>query len=407
MKKKNKFPSTIYLFITLVFLLTACNSTNNELYTHTIDRTDFIDYITCTGEIEPASTLNITAPSVRSDATISYLIPNGEQVKKGDTICILKASGVENRYQQAATNLENSEAEYNKTKARQNLDLQLLKAKKQTIEASTAIRKLDTIQQKFVSRGQKQIIELELEKADIELQKVNNRLKSLKTINKSELNQKEIMIKQSRNQLKNAKQSLNKLTITAPKGGILLRARSHNGELIGEGDVVWGSHLIAHIPNTSQYQVKFLLSESEYKRIEKGYTYTANPSVNKIVRGKIKRKATMGKPLSRKSKVKQFEVTATVDTLNFEPKPGQTVYCKIQIKKITNATILPLLSIFTEDSIHFIYITRGEKFEKRRVTIAYQNESNAILKESIQSGARVALIKPSKSQILKKNISHE
>jgi len=390
------------------FLLTACNSTNNELYTHTIDRTDFIDYITCTGEIEPVSTLNITAPSVRSDATISYLIPNGEQVKKGDTICILKASGVENRYQQAVTNLENSEAEYNKTEARQKLDFQLLKAQKQTIEASTAIRKLDTIQQKFVSRGQKQIIELELEKADIELQKVNNRLKSLKTINKSELNQKMIMIQQYRNRLKNAKQSLNKLTITAPKGGILLRARSNNGnQLIGEGDVVWGSHLIAHIPNTTQYQVKFLLSESEYKRIEKGYTFTANPSVNKIVRGKIKRKATMGKPLSRKSKVKQFEVTATIDTLNFEPKPGQTVYCKILIKEITNVTILPLLSIFTEDSIHFVYIAQGNKFEKRRVTIAYQNESNAILKESIQSGARVALIKPSKSQILKKTISHE
>jgi multidrug resistance efflux pump len=160
---------------------------------------------------------------------------HGEWVEKGDTICILEAKKIVSKYEQALSDLGNAKAEYKKTKARLNLNTQLLIAQKQTIEASEAITKLDTIQQKFVSKVRRQIIDLELKKAELEKQKVVNRLNSLKKINRSELSQKEIKIKQAENQLRSAKSILDQLVLTAPNSGMLLRANyRRNGTLINE-----------------------------------------------------------------------------------------------------------------------------------------------------------------------------
>ncbi|MCZ4695025.1 efflux RND transporter periplasmic adaptor subunit [Ancylomarina euxinus] len=329
-------------------------------------------------------------------------------VEKGDTICILEAKEIANKYEQAKSDLDNAKAEYRKTEAQLNLNTQLLIAQKETIEASEAIKKLDSIQQKFVSNSRKQIIGLELKKAELEKQKVVNRLNSLKKINKSKLSQKQIKIKQAENQLSSAKSLLNQLIITAPNSGTFLRAKQRrSNKLINEGDIVWGGMAIAKIPNSASYQVKFFLTEQECKQIEKDFPFEGHSKSNEIITGLIKNKAPVGKPVEENSEVKVFEVIAKIDSINFEPKPGQSVGCDIITKSIPDAYIIPLLAVFPEDSMQVVYVAHQNKFEKRSITIAYKNAIQAVVKSGFTAEEKIALIKPHKNLILKKDTSDE
>jgi len=392
----------------LSFTISSCQYKQNNTYTHQVEHKDFIDNLTVIGELQPSSTLNISCPRLRADATISYLIKHGNQVEKGDTICILEAKDIANKYEQAKSDLDNAKAEFRKTEAQLNLNTQLLIAQKETIEASESIKKLDSIQQKFVSSSRKQIIGLELKKAELEKQTVVNRLISLKKINKSELSQKKIKIKQAENKLSSAKSLLDQLIITAPSSGTILRAKQRRtNKLMNEGDIVWGGMAIAKIPDAASYQVKFSLTEQECKQIEKDFLFKGMSKSNEIIAGAIKNKAPVGKPVEENSEVKVFEVIAKIDSINFKPKPGQSVSCDITTKTIPDAFIIPLLAVFPEDSVQVVYVAQQEKFEKRNITIVYKNAIQAIVKNGFKAEERVALTVPHKSLILKKDTSDE
>ncbi len=394
----------------LLFVLTisSCQNKQKEIYTYAVKHCDFIDKMSVIGELHPSKSINISCPRLRADATISYLADHGERVEKGDTVCILGSQGIVSKYDQAEADLENAKAEFRKTEARLQLNTQLLIAQKETIEASVSIKQLDSIQQKFVSSSRKRIIELELKKSELEKQKIVNRLNSLKKINKSELSQKQIRIKQSENRLKSAKTQLAQLLITAPSSGTFLRAKNRrNNKRMSTGDVLWGGAAIGKIPNSSFYQVKLALTEQECKRIEKGFYFEARMDSSKLVCGKIKNKASVGIPIHQKSEVKMFEVIATIDSLNFEPKPGQSILCKITTKEIPDAYVLPLLSIFQEDSTQTVYVEIKDKFEKRDIKIIYKNAVQAIVQDGFTDKEKVALTIPHNSLIVNNDSSNE
>lgn len=398
----------ISIFFLFTLTISSCQNKQNEVYTYAVKYCNFIDQMSIVGELQPSTSINLSCPSLRADATISYLAAHGEWIEKGDTVCVLGAQEIVSKYDQAKIELENSEAEYRKSEAQSQLAIQLLVAQKETIEASEAIKRLDSIQQKFVSSSRKRIIELELKKAELEKEKIVNRLNSLKKINKSELSQKEIKIKQAENKVKSAKSLLNQLIITAPSSGVFLRAKLRRGtKLINTGDIVWRGMAIGKIPNSSNYQVKFSLSEQECKHIEKDFYFEANFDSGKIVRGKIKNKASVGMPIEDKSEVKIYEVIAIVDSLNFIPKPGQSLLCKVTTKNIPDAYVLPLLSIFQEDSVQVAYVAKKNKFEKRVLKIIYKNAIQVIVKDGFTDDEKVALIKPHTSLILNKDSSYE
>lgn len=397
--------STLFPITSLFF---SCQSKQNNVYTYPVQYSDFSDKLSVVGELQPSTSTNISCPHLRADATVSYLVEHGKRVKKGDTVCILEAQGIVSKYDQANSDLENAKAEYRKAEAQLHLDTQILIAQKETIEASEAIKQLDSIQQKFVSSSRKKLIELELKKSELEKQKIVNRLNSLKKINKSKLRQKELKIKQAENQLRSAKLLLDQLIIIAPSSGTFLRAKERsNNKLINTGDVIWGGMSIGKIPNSQTYHVNFELSEQDCKRIEKGFYFDSSLDSSKFVCGKIKNKASVGIPVEQNSEVNIFKVIAAIDSLNFKPKPGESIFCKITTKTISNAYILPLLSVFYEDSIQVVYVASKDKFERRKIKITYKNAVQAIVKEGFSLGESVALIKPNKSLILNKDISNE
>jgi multidrug efflux pump subunit AcrA (membrane-fusion protein) len=395
---------TQIICIGIIALLFSCNSSHsNDYFTYKINRSPFKEQIQITGELEPIKTITIFCPNLRSDAIISYLIPNGTVVKKGDIICKLQCHQLDNQYSIKLQDLEIQNAELSKIQANQNLQLQLLQAQKQTIEASTSIKMLDTIQEQFISQAQKKLLKLELQKAKIELDQIKSKIQSLKKINKSEVNSQKLKIKQAEMQLNSSKQLLDQLVIKASSDGVALRAKRYrSGPSLVEGDAVWRRMPLVKISNTSEFLVKFNLPEGVYKTIKKEDPFTGVISSipNSRLNGSISQKAPMGKPISKDSKVKLFDVSAKIDSLNMTPKPGLTVICKVFTQNIDSALTVPLVAIHKSDSSQYVYtMHKNNEFIKKEIKISYKSASLAVIEEGIKEGDVVSLHKPDNRSI--------
>jgi len=193
------------LFIFILGCFSCSNSDSEKEFTFKVSRSSFLDHVVINGELEPIKTTSISCPNISGDATISYLIPNGSKVKAGDVVCKLQCSNLEDQYSNKSKELAIEKAELEKVKANHQLQLQLLYAQQETIEASVAIQQLDTIQKQFISETKKELLSLNLQMAEIELQQIERKIKSLIKINQSEINKQNLKIKQAENKLKRVK----------------------------------------------------------------------------------------------------------------------------------------------------------------------------------------------------------
>jgi len=148
-------------------------------------------------------------------------------------------------------------------------------------------------------------------------------------------------------------------------------------------------------------QVKLEVSEADYKRL-------ANDQIMEIVvdafpdihlSGRIKNKEPVGKPISEKSDVKVFGVTATLDSSSLILQPGLGVTCNVLVRNIPDTIVIPVISLFEEDSIRVVYIADNERFIKKTVTIADYNNEEAVITSGLKYHEIVALRKPPESLI--------
>lgn len=392
--------------VTLLFLvgILSCSpkARFDQVLTSRSEKKDFLDDLTVSGTLEAVNTKSYACPGVRTDVTIQYLIPEGTYVHDGDTLCILEGREIENDYLQALIDLENAQAEYNKSRADLNLQFLMLEAEVKTIEASSRIKALDSVQMRFTSVSDRKITELELEKAEIERNIALKKLEFLKKINEKEIQRMKLKIDQQQNKVDQAKYKLDQLTLTSDIEGIVIYEKHWGtGKKVREGDVAWWVMPIIQIPDLSVFQIKMNVSESAYKRIQREQSIEAKVDAFPGIKltGKIKYKAPVGKPVKEQSQVKMFEVTASLDSSRLDLQPGLGLTCQVLVKNIPDTIVVPLISLFDEDSAKVVYVARNNRFFRKTVKVSDQNNLEAVVVDGLQGHEVLALSKPPESLI--------
>ncbi len=374
----------------------------NQVITFPLERKDFRDVVTLSGTLEAVNTRSYGCPGIWTDVTIQYLIEEGTYVVDGDTLCILEAREIENEYLQALNDLENTRAEYNKSVADLELQFLMLEAQVKTIEASEKITKLDSLQLEFTSPSSREIISLELKKAELERDITLKKLEFLRQINHAELQKMKLKIAQFENRVDRARAKLDKLTLTSEIEGIVIYDKLMTTEKkVREGDIVWGNLPILQIPDLSEIQVKLEVSETDYKRIAKDQllelVVDAFPEIR--LTGRIKYKAPVGRPVNEDSEVKLFDVTASLDSSSLNIQPGLGVTCSILVRHIPDTIVVPVISLFNEDSLKVVYVAYNERFTRKIVSVSDYNNKEAIIGKGLNGHEILALMKPPESLV--------
>lgn len=396
----------IVLFAPLIFGLTLLSCQKNETKEILIDRishVDFEDIVTVDGTVAAVRSVTVACP-LELQGDIVYLIDDGSMVEKGDLICQLENKEAQTVIDQLTLDVENAKANLTKTQANLDMRYAQLDAQVKTNAVQTAIANLDSLQLIYASPVQKRIKELELQKAAINKNKLMKKLKALDIINKNQIKRMELQIKSKESRLTSILELIDQMTIKAPQSGMAMRAISwETDKTLQEGETVYSRMPLVNIPDLTEMKVMIQASEANYKRMNVGdlveYTFDAMPG--NVATGKITSKAPIGQPISRNSKVKVFEVEASMDSYKELPKPGLSVACNIILQRAKDTIVVPQVAIFDEDSKKIVYVKLDKGYEKRQVLIGPSSPKKAVITKGLKGSETLSMVKPAASTIKK------
>lgn len=118
--------------------------------------------------------------------------------------------------------------------------------------------------------------------------------------------------------------------------------------------------------------------------------------------GKIIMKSPVGQQYKEGSKVKFFDIEASIDSVDIMPEPGLTANCRIILKQVKDTITIPQIAIFEEDSMKMVYVKKKNGFEARQIKTGLTSSKEAIISEGLFAKEQIGLAKPNPSSIKSK-----
>ncbi len=370
---------------------------------YTVSQADFEEVIAVEGTVESVEMTSMAIPT-RIWGTISFIVEDGIQVKKDDVVCIVKNHDLETELDDIKIRLENSRTEYEQLKAEQKMQYALLEAQVENNRADTKIASLDSLQLAYLSPSQRHIQEMELAKAKIESEKLAKKFDALKIIQRSDARKADMTIKRYETRLKATEDVLGQLTIKAPRDGLIIINKDDASDMdkpLTAGSLAWNGMPVAIMPDMGRMKVKMRVSETDYKAINAGdsvhYAFDAMPDNSGW--GRITQKAPVGQPYKSGSKVKTFEIEASMEHVASIPEPGLSVECRIVVKRLPHAVTIPQITVFEQDSMKVVYLPVRRGYEMREIAAGISSPSQTTVAAGLAAGETILFSQPRPSQV--------
>jgi HlyD family secretion protein len=354
------------------------------------------------GEIEATRSTNVTSPNISwryGTMKITQIIKDGKEVKTGDTLLVFDPSEVKKGVVEAEARLGMNRAELEKLQAQQESDLEELKADYEITRISQQISKIRFESAGYEANIKKKEIQLNLEKANIALDRADEQIKNRIKIQKEELKQKKLSIDQDVARLTEANETLKKLFLVSPSPGIAILNRSwSSGNKFQVGDQCWAGFPLIQLPDLTSLKATVKINEVDISKISKGLTVEIKPDAfsTSIYKGEVNTVANLAVNKDDKSKIKVFPVEIQLKETDKKLLPGLTVSCRIIIGKIKNALFIPLDALHSEGALNFVYKKTTKGFEKTSVETGASNSDYIVITKGLTESDKVAMADPFK-----------
>ena len=352
------------------------------------------------GEIEAVNSTNILAPNISwryGNLKITNMVKDGAEVNEGDTLVVFDPSEVNKGVVDAESRVQMNLAELEKMQAQHQSDLEELNADYKVTEISQKISKIRFESASFEADIKKKEIQLNLEKANIALdrakEQINNRIK----IQNEELKQKKLSIAQDRDRLNEAHETLKQLFLISPSSGIaIINQNWSTGNKYQIGDQTWNGSQLIQLPDLETLRANVKINEVDISKISKGLEVEVKPDAfsDSVYSGVVSSVANLAVNKDGSSKIKVFPVEININETSEKLLPGLSVSCKIIVGKVENALLLPIDALQITADETFVYKKVGSGFEKVIVETGENNTNYVIITKGLSENDRVALSDP-------------
>ena len=189
---------------------------------------------------------------------------------------------------------------------------------------------------------------------------------------------------------------LGKLTIMAPKEGMVIYSRNWNGakKIVGSTVNTWDP-TVATLPDLTQMQITTYINEVDIQKIKVGQFVEIglDAEPGKRLEGGVAQVANVGEQKPN-SDAKVFEVV--IDVLTKDPKlrPAMTTSCKIHAGSYQGVLSIPLEAVNNEKDQGFVFKKDGLGWTKQQILIGAVNETSAIVYGGLRKAEDVLLTFP-------------
>ena len=388
-------------FILFLFAVSACGKkVEDQIPVGKVTRGTFYIDMYEEGEIEAVNSINISSPRISwryGNLKITQLVKDGQEVAAGDTIIIFDPSEVQRGIVEAEGRLEISRADLERMMAQHESDLEELRADYDVTKISQEISKIRFESAVYESAVRKKEIQLNLERADIALDRAKEQIDNRIKIQKEEIKQKNLSINQDRLRLDDANETLQRMFVITPAPGIAIIAQNwSNGNKFQIGDQCWSGFPIIQLPDLSSLKATVKINEVDIAKISEGLKVEIKPDAfsDSIFTGTVNSVANLAVNKDHSSKIKVFPVEILINENNKNLLPGLTVSCRIIIDQIDDVLYIPLDGVHPEGDKYFVYKKTRSGYEKEYVATGLSNSDFIIIMEGLDEKDEIALLNP-------------
>lgn len=441
--KKNGLRYGVYLLVIGVlayFLIswigTAFSSSGGEdIIQYTATREKFVNEITEKGEVSSSENKEIICEvqaKYTSNITILKIIPEGTMVKKGDWLCTLDSSKLEDQRDSQEITLNNAEASV--VQAENNLETAKI-AKKEYLEGTyilneTQYKSKVTVEeedlrrlkeykeysQKLYERGYVTSLQLEsdvfaVESAKLDLISAQTQLKVYQEYSKAKqviqldseiasaeanLAAKKRALEVDKIKMKEILSQIEKCNITAPQDGQVVYAnessRHGTNVVIEEGLALRERQAIIRLPNPEKMQVECRINEGKIWMVRVGMK--ANIFIDSIPDQAIPAEIVKVNDYAEPSNfftgnIKEYKVRLKILDPPAGIRSGLTAQCKILVETQDNVLTVPVHCVFEHGGKHYCITYRNGVWDKREVKIGSCNDLQVVILGGLEEGEQV------------------
>lgn len=352
------------------------------------------------GEIEAINSINVSSPSIPwrfGNLKISNIVTDGAEVKAGDTIITFDPSEVRKAILDYEERLIVSNAELEKMLAQHELEMEELNADYEVTRISHEITRMQLESAAHESDIKRREIKLNLDKADISLDRAKEQIENRRKIQIEEVKQKRLSIRQDEERLEEAHRTLDKLFVIAPAPGIAII--SHNWSTNNKfqlGDQCWSSQQLIQLPDLSTLKAKVNINEVDISKVTKGLKVQVRPDAfsDSTFTGYVATVANLAQNKDNRSSIKVFPVEIIINEYNKNLLPGLTVSCRIIVDEVPDVKYIPLEALRVEGDKSYVFKKVVNGYDKVEVQTGRTNSDYVIVESGLDKEDKVALIDP-------------
>jgi HlyD family secretion protein len=354
-----------YIVICIVFLgasmfFVSCSRAKESKVIEVVKGPFYIK-IHAVGQLKSTASLYIRPPAVNRmwQYTISFMAPEGKEVKPGDTILEFDAQSLMQRLMVKNSELQTALNELKRLQLveqeqKENLILQLEEIK---VLKEKAIMKAQQPEDLIPSNEMKKL-KMDAELAVLNVQLGESRVKNQTVGMGTRLNAQQNTIKRLQTEQADLQESIARMRVRAPKAGMVVYAIDWDEKKSAVGDTVWMGQTIMELPDLKQMAVAAVIPEQEAGKIKPGMTVEVRLDSNpdRIYKGKLE---SLGRIFRTKSS-DQPAVVFDADVKIFDPdpelmRPGMAASVDIIISSKKNILQVPESAVLYGEEGPFVW----------------------------------------------------
>jgi multidrug resistance efflux pump len=369
--------------------------------TYQVARGQFQVTLVENGELQAGRAEKIAAPEVDGELKIVHLGPEGARVEVGELILQFDKTQFERDLKNVEGELEKARADLVRTQADHTQQLDDLRTTVSQQEAGLELSQLKLKQAEYGTPLEKEQAQINLAQAKRSLEQARKDSLARILVNQVEMSKVQLHISQMERNYERARANYERLSVLAPRPGILIYEKyrkrgSDRTEKVQVGDQPWGGQVLLSLPELADMKVVSQVGEMDVQRVRPGQAVLVRMEAfpGPVFQGKVAKVAPMANPEEDAPNVQVFELVVDLLDQDERLKPGMSASVEIVVETIANALSLPLEAVREVDGRTLVYRVRGQHLEPAEVVLGQRNAVAAVVDSGLEEGALLALRPP-------------
>ena len=361
-----------------------------------IKKREFVIKVDATGELKAKRSIKIKAPTgMRAErihqTTIQDMVPEGTIVREGDYVASLDRSEVSNKMGDAQTEIDKILTQLEQAKIDTAITLRGLRDELVNLQFAKNEKMLELEQNKYEPEAviQQKKIDLERNERDFRQAMAKYQLEIEKA--KAKISEITASLKQNQTKLDRLVKLAGEFTIKAPKGGMIIYAKSWQGKISAGSQVSSWNPTVAELPDLSEMLSKTYVNEVDVSNIKKGQDVTIKIDAfpDQEYQGRVVTVANIGEEL-REYDAKVFEVNIELFAPDSILRPAMTTSNEIVTDILPDMIAIPLEALYN-DSVTYVFKDQNGTTIKQEVIPGPSNNDEVVIDYGLEDGDEIFL----------------